>query len=201
VKGNHIFRDLSDFIAISKSNKIAVVDIETTDLFPDKGLIVEIGIVELDLDSGATKILFESKIKETGFMMHSKNSWIFNNSTLKYEDILRAPDLIDIKESIQRILNQYCLTAYNKPFDFSFLKSRGFLIKKELPDIMEAAKTVCKIIKQNGEYKNPNFQEAWDYFFPESNYIEKHRALDDALHEAMVLFKMYQMGNFNITFY
>jgi hypothetical protein len=65
---------------------------------------------------------------------------------------------------------------------------------------MEAAKNVCKIIKQNGEYKNPNFQEAWDYFFPGSNYTEKHRALDDALHEAMVLFKIYQMGGFNITF-
>jgi DNA polymerase-3 subunit epsilon len=201
VKEKHNFRDLLDFIDNSTSNKIAVVDIETTDLKPDKGLIVEIGIIELDLESGATSILFESIIKEAGFMDNIKYSWIFSNSDLKYEEVLKAPDLIDLKEDIQKILNHYHLTAYNKSFDFSFLESRGFLIKKELQDIMEVAKNICKIIKPSGEYKNPNFQEAWNYFFPESKYIEKHRALDDALHEALVLFEMYQKGYFPINFY
>ncbi len=201
MKENIVFKDLFEFIDDERSHKIAVLDIETTGLKPDNGLIVEIGIVELDLKTGATKILFESIIKEAGFESSSKNSWIFNNSDLNYEEVIHAPDLVELKEKVQEILNRYHLTAYNKPFDFSFLESRGFLIKKQLPDIMEAAKNVCKIVKFNGEYKNPNFQEAWEYFFPESNYIEKHRAVDDALHEAIVLYEMYQKGNFKANFY
>lgn len=200
MKKAHNFRDLFEFIDSSRLNKIAVVDIETTDLKPEKGLIVEIGIVELDIETGDTKTLFESTIREPRFNRKLKYSWIFNNSDLNYEDVLNASDLSEIKLNIQQILNRYHITAYNKLFDFSFLQSRGFSIRKELPDIMETAKNVCKIIKPNGELKNPKFQEAWNYFFPNKFYIEKHRALDDAFHEALVLFEMYQRGHFIINF-
>ncbi|NHJ24603.1 MAG: hypothetical protein EAX89_08510 [Candidatus Lokiarchaeota archaeon] len=67
MKENIVFKDLFEFIDDERSHKIAVLDIETTGLKPDNGLIVEIGIVELDLKTGATKILFESIIKEAGF--------------------------------------------------------------------------------------------------------------------------------------
>ncbi|MFW9950049.1 MAG: hypothetical protein ACFFKA_07985, partial [Candidatus Thorarchaeota archaeon] len=67
MKQNHNFRDLFEFIRNSISKKIAIVDIETTGLKPNNGLIVEIGIVELDIETGATKILFNSAIKENGF--------------------------------------------------------------------------------------------------------------------------------------
>jgi len=200
LKEKYNFRDLFDFIDNSSLNSIAIVDIETTDLKPDNGLIVEIGIVELNLKTGGTKVLFDSLIKEPGFDEKSRYSWIFSNSDLKFDDVLIAPNLIGLKQDIQKILNQYHLTAYNKAFDFEFLTAKGFSIKKEVADIMETAKNVCKIIKPNGELKCPKFQEAWNYFFPNKFYIEKHRALDDALHEALVLFEMYQRGHFIINF-
>ena len=199
MKEKQNYRDLFEFIDNSRLNSIAVVDIETTDLKPENGFIVEIGIVKLNLETGATEILFDSLMKEPKFDEKSRNSWIFSNSDLKFDDVIMAPNLIDLKQDIQKILNGYLLTAYNKAFDFEFLTAKGFLIKKEVADIMETAKNVCKIIKPNGELKNPKFQEAWNFFFPHKFYIEKHRALDDAFHEALVLFEMYQRGHFIIN--
>jgi DNA polymerase-3 subunit epsilon len=34
--------------------------------------------------------------------------------------------------------------------------------------------------------KWPKVEEAWEYFFPDTKYIEAHRALDDAQHEALI---------------
>ena len=200
MKEKYKYRNLFDFIDNSRLNSIAIVDIETTALKPDNGFIIEIGIVELNLETGAIKILFDSLIKEPNFDEESRYSWIFSNSDLKFDDVLTAPNLIELKQDIQKILNEYHLTAYNKAFDFEFLTGKGFSIKKEVADIMETAKNACKIIKPNGELKNPKFQEAWNYFFPNKIYIEKHRALDDAFHEALVLFEMYQRGHFIIKF-
>ena len=47
--------------------KIAVIDIETTGLDEENDLIIEIGIVELDLDSGNIRELFNSLISEKKF--------------------------------------------------------------------------------------------------------------------------------------
>lgn len=103
-----------------------------------------------------------------------------------------------MREDIQEILNRYSLTAYNTSFDFDFMESRGFVIKKDIPDIMAVAKEACKIIYPKGGYKNPKMQEAWDNIFPNTNYAEKHRAVDDAIHEAKILFEMYKRGIYKI---
>ena len=163
---------------------------------PENGLILEVGIVELNLATGETKILFDSFVKEPDFGKEHKDSWIFHNSDLKFEDCETAPSLDHVKNQIQEIFNRYSLTAYNNSFDFGFIESRGFTIKKDIPDIMAAAKEACKIRYSRGGYKNPRMQEAWDNLFPNTNYIEKHRAADDAIHEAIMLFEMYKRGNY-----
>ncbi|MHA1458746.1 MAG: 3'-5' exonuclease [Promethearchaeota archaeon] len=193
-----MFRDIVDFVKKPNSEKIAIIDIETTDLKPDNGLIIEIGIVELDLITGATKILFDSFVKEPEFGEEHKNAWIFNNSDLKFEDCVDAPSLNNVKKHIQEIFDHYSLTAYNNSFDFGFMESRGFIIKKDIPDIMAVAKKACKIMHSRGGYKNPKMQEAWDNLFPNTNYIEKHRAVDDAIHEAKILFEMYKRGEYKV---
>ncbi len=48
-------------------HKIAVIDIETTGLDPIYDLILEIGIVELDLLTGEKNILFDSCVREPDF--------------------------------------------------------------------------------------------------------------------------------------
>ncbi|MFX1447634.1 MAG: exonuclease domain-containing protein [Promethearchaeota archaeon] len=171
---------------------------ETTDLKPENGLIIEIGIVELNLKTGRTRVLFDSTVKESSFGDFHKDAWIFCNSDLKFEDIENAPNLNHVRRKIQEILDHYSLTAYNTSFDFGFMESRGFTIRKDIPDIMASAKEACKIMYPNGGYKNPRMQEAWNNFFPNSNYREKHRAVDDAIHEAKILYEMFKRGDYKI---
>jgi DNA polymerase-3 subunit epsilon len=117
---------------------------------------------------------------------------------LKFEEVENAPSLSHVREEIQEIFNHYSLTAYNTYFDFGFMESRGFVIKKDIPDIMAVAKEACKIVYSKGGYKNPKMQEAWDILFPNTNYREAHRAVDDAIHEAEILFEMYKRGDYKI---
>jgi DNA polymerase-3 subunit epsilon len=193
-----MYRDIIDFAKKPSQDKIAIIDIETTDLKPETGLIIEIGIVELDLGTGETRILFDSKVKESHFSQNHKNAWIFYNSDLKFEEVENAPNLEQFREELQEIFDCYPLTAYNTYFDFGFMESRGFVIKKDIPDIMAVAKDTCKITYSKGGYKNPKMQEAWDIFFPNTGYREKHRAVDDAIHEAEMLFEMYKRGDYKI---
>ena len=200
-------RDLNGQNSVSKtmnnayklnSKKVAVVDIETTGFNPLKELILEIGIVELSLLTGETKILFDSFIKEQEFGEKHRDAWIFSNSDLKFEDIENAPLFDNLKETINEIFNKYPVTAFNKSFDLGFLKARGINIPIELPCIMLTATNICRIPFPSGGsgYKWPKCQEAWDFFFTDSEYIEKHRAADDAIHEAKILFELYKCGQF-----
>jgi DNA polymerase-3 subunit epsilon len=182
------------------SRKIIVVDIETTGFLNQGGKIVEIGIVKLDLNTGDTKPLYNSLIKESGLdksHTQGKMGWIFKNSDLRFEDLENAPTLENQQELIQTLFNLYQATAYNKAFDFGFLKDRGFLIN-ELPCPMHLATPILKINSGfgKGNYKWPSVEEAWKYFFRDISYIEAHRALDDAEHEAKIIFELYKLGLF-----
>jgi len=154
----------------------------------------------LNLKNGDTKKLFEATVKEPSFGESFRGAWIFRNSDMKFEDVLGSPPFNSVKEEIQKIINRYYVTAFNKAFDFGFLESRGVFVRNELPDIMEKAKSACRIPRFNGEYKYPNVEEAWNFFFPDIYYKEKHRALDDAKHEAKILFMMYKRGEYRINY-
>ena len=74
--------------------KIAVIDIETTGLEPSSDLILEIGIVELDLNTGDLKIIFDSYVREPTFGDEHRNSWIFNNSNLSFEEVKKERPVV-----------------------------------------------------------------------------------------------------------
>lgn len=175
--------------------KIAVIDLETTGFMP-KGLIVEIGISELDLETGEVVLIYDKLVKEDGLNESHRSSWIFQNSTLSFDDVMKA-DPLD-KETIQNILNQYPQTAFNKKFDFAFMKDRGFELN-ELPCAMYSASPVCECKNKNGGKKAPNVQEAWNFFFPDSDYIELHRGGDDSFHEAKIVYELYKRDAFKIV--
>lgn len=182
------------------SKIILVVDIETTGYLEQGGKIVEIGIVKLNLDSGETTPIYNSLIKEPGFdktHISGKFGWIFKNSDLNYDDILNAPNLDSQRFLIQYLFDRYHATAYNKDFDFGFLRNRGFKIK-ELPCPMILA---TPILKLNESQKWPKLEEAWVGFFGNTGYIEKHRAIDDAIHEAKIVHRLYQMGKFSVPYH
>lgn len=178
-------------------NKIIVVDIETTGWLKSGGLIVEIGIVLLDIETGEVEEIYDELVNE-GFPSEChKISWIFQNSDLKYDDVCNAKPLDVI--ALQKIFDKHPATAYNKRFDFDFLKDRGLVIN-ELPCPMVIATDICKIPSPFGYgSKWPKVQEAWDFLFGEdTGYTEEHRGLDDAKHEAKIVYQLYKMGKFGI---
>lgn len=187
-------------------SKIAVIDIETTGFLNQGGSIVEIGIVELDLKNGEIKIVYDSLCRESILTAKHKEEpfgWIFRNSDLTPEMVRYARPFEEVKKEVQNVINSYPLgiTAFNKRFDCDFLIDRGIEIKKELPCPMILSTSICKLPNKNGYggYKWPKVEEAFAHFFPDIQYTELHRGADDAKHEAMIVYKLYQLGIFKIN--
>lgn len=180
---------------------ILIVDIETTGITVND-YIVEIGMVSLNIKTGEIIPLIDECVWEKGISKEIiENSWIFQNSDIDVKSIQLGNNLNKIKKLIQSIINHYPLgiTAYNSAFDFRFLDHRGFELKK-LPCPMHICTDILKLEKKNfkGGYKYPNVMEAYHYFFPDEVYIEKHRGLDDAIHEAKIIYELIKLNKFKI---
>ena len=103
--------------------------------------------------------------------------------------------------NIQEIINKYPLgaTAFNNVFDFDFLESRNFVFPKKLPCPMILSTNICRIPNAKGKgYKWPKVQEAYDFLFGETAYVEEHRGGDDAFHEAEIVKELYDRGVFKL---
>jgi DNA polymerase-3 subunit epsilon len=170
--------------------EIIVVDIETTDLDHKKGHIVEIGIAKLCLKTGKVEELYNELVKEPGFGKKHKNSWIFKNSDLSWEDVYRIPIMCEeVLSELQQIFDEYRATAFNKAFDFGWLRSRGLNITElDCPMLL---------MTRPGE-RWPSVMRAWKRIYPEAEYIEKHRGLDDAMHEALIVYDLFKQGIFKV---
>jgi len=184
--------------------KILILDIETTNFLNKGGYIVEIGIVQLDLTNGNKEVVFNEVCHEDGITKKDvETSWIVKNSDLSVDAIRRSRNLKLMKAEIQEIINNYPdgITAYNNKFDFDFMENRGFVFHNKLPCPMILSTPILKLPpKQSwkGGYKWPNVQEAYDYFFPNNQYRELHRGADDALHEADIVYKLYNQLVFKV---
>lgn len=185
-----------------ENTKILIIDIETTGFLGAKGKIVEVGMVELDLDSGDRKIVFDQVCHETGITKEEvENSWIVKNSSLTVEMVRRSKNLEKLRPIIQSIINAYSngCTAFNNAFDFGFMEDRNFLFPRKLDCPMKLSTNICKIPSKNGRgNKWPNVMEAHKHFFGEVGYIEQHRGADDAYYEAQIVKKLYDLGVFKI---
>ena len=183
-------------------SKILVLDLETTGFLNENGKIVEIGIVELNLDNGDKKIIYNQVCHEKGITLEDvEKSWIVQNSDLNVEQIKYSPSLDRIKPTVQTILNDYPLgaTAFNNSFDFGFLENRGFVFPKKLDCPMKLSTDICQLPSPRGGFKWPKVQEAYDFFFGKTDYIEKHRGADDAFHEAEIVYELYKRGIFKLN--
>lgn len=183
------------------NNEILVIDIETTGFLGAGGKIVEIGIVSLNLETGEKEILFDNVCRESDMQSHEiANAWIVRNSDLTAEEVMNAELLDGYKEEIQTIIDRYPngATAYNRSFDVDFLHSRGIKFPKLLPCPMLVSANICCIPSRRG-YKWPKVQEAFDFFYPDNEYVEKHRGADDAYHEADIIKALYDRGSFQLN--
>jgi len=179
--------------------EIAVIDIETTGFATSKAHIIEIGAALLELQSGSITTLFDSLIKEEGFGSHCKHCWSFENTDLSFHDVIKLGKSIDdIRSELQDIFDKYYITAFNSSFDTRFLTHRGFTFPNQAPCIMKVSMPIINLKDIRGRTKRPKAQEAWDFFYPDTPYTEKHRGLDDAIHEAKILYKMYQNNQYHL---
>ena len=171
--------------------KILVIDIETTGLCPVNDFIVEIAAVSLNTRNGRIKEKFHSLIKE--YPIIPADSWIFKNSDLKHEDVMKYGNSIEeIRKDLQKLFNKFSCTSYNQVFDFGFLTNRHFYFKNKTRDPMLVLTNVLKINHGFKNYKWPSVQEALNFF--NMDIIEPHRALDDAKIEARIIFESIKRG-------
>lgn len=175
--------------------KIIVIDLETTGFNKYYDAIVEIGMVLVDTDTKEMKKIFDKVIKDRVFSEEKhKDSWIFNNTDLKIEDVINANSIEYYRSEIQELFNKYPITAFNMKFDSGFMKARNFKFK-ETKCLMETSRQYNKNIDRRGRVKVPNVEEIYSQFFPDEDYIEKHRGCDDAYHEGKILLKLVELKN------
>jgi len=185
--------------------KILIIDIETTGFSKSKDVIVEVGIVSLDLENGDIDIIYDKVVKDDRFnidyhVIRDNHGWVFDNSDLCVQEVQEATPLEDEIPIIQDIINEYSngATAYNNMFDFGFLEANGIYTPKMLDCPMKLSKDIVCALNKKGDVKNPSMQEAYDFYFPDNEYVEKHRGADDAVHEAEIVYELYKIGIFNI---
>ncbi|MHA1488571.1 MAG: 3'-5' exonuclease [Promethearchaeota archaeon] len=173
-------------------NLIIVLDIETTALKPNSGIICEVGLCFLNLKTGNVDRIFDTICQEKKHI--DPNAWIFKNSDLQYDEVINAPFIDDFKGVLQDLFDlKYPITAFNQKFDFGYLENRGFKIHEKFWDPMLKLMNILRIPGYYDRFKWPSVQEAWNFFFSDSDYIEKHRALDDAIHEAKIIHETYKL--------
>jgi DNA polymerase III epsilon subunit-like protein len=177
--------------------ELLILDIETDDLEPSKGAIVEIGAVILNTEDFSIKIVLDKLILEEKHEL-IENAYIFGHSTLTPSLIReKGVSLDSIRDELQTLFNKYPTIAYSSAFDFGFLKARGFDIKRPGPDPKFLLTGILKIPKKGGGYKWPTVQECLNYF--KINGLEPHRACEDASYEAKIVAEMIKRKLYDLN--
>jgi len=127
--------------------EILVVDIETAVIDfnknkwnPENCLICEIGIVNLNLDSGEIKPVFNQTCREGN--SPDPKSWIIKNTQMACKMIDESPYFKGFKDKLQEIFNSKPVTSWNHEFDFQHLEhpSRFLTIPTKFWDPKHALK-------------------------------------------------------------
>lgn len=161
-----------------------VIDIETTDLDPEKGQIVEVGIARVDLVKKRVYPEY-SKIVRQSACDFSPDSWVFKNSTLTSADVIRSPwTMSDVMLDLVFYQRLGMFTSYNQAFDFVWLTTKLGLDFWTVSDIMD----LCTDL--NGQRLSAQgcyYRLCQDNPANLPNYKEEHRALSDAVMESYIL--------------
>lgn len=184
-----------------EEKEILIIDIETTGFLGQKGKIVEIGIVSLELETGKAEIVFDQVVHETGITKEEvEKSWIVANSDLTVDMIKFSKNLNLYKDEIQKIIDDHPIgaTAFNRNFDFDFMEDRGFVFGTKLPCPMLLSTDVLQLPGNYGKFKWPKVEEAYDYFVGDKGWVEKHRGAADAFDEAKIVHELYMRDIFKI---
>jgi len=167
-----------------------VIDLETTAFSPERGMIVQVGAVLLGEGGDVQPVLFATT-RESGREL-DPSAWIFQNSRLTPEAVRAGVEFSSLAGALQELVSAHETAAYNSPFDFGWLRSRGVALGRTLPDPMRLLAPVLRIRKVRGRWKWPSLQEAHDALV--GGTVEAHDALGDAVMAAEVIREMAARG-------
>lgn len=196
-----------------------IIDTETTGLKGGpQDLVVEIGICSLDESTGKIEPVYSEIVRYPDIMEREKvrPSWVFANTDLTPESVLTAPkDAATVAEEVRDIVVAHNVTSYNVPFDFhKFLFKEPWNLRElvRIPyDIMDLATAEVRRRAENGLIPDKALQsrllsdwsvqpdkwvrslDAYKVLCPEDpagrHGKQSHRALDDTIMEAHVLYE------------
>ena len=178
--------------------EIIVLDIETTGLKPQEDLILELGMVKLNLETGEISELFNKVFRDPRLTAKHREAWIFQNGFMELDEVRNAEPISKYMVEIQGIMNAFqgSITAWNRDFDSAFLEHAGFDLGAPIDCPMKKSVDYFKIEGPFG-YKWPKAQEAWDILFPDTPKMEEHRGLDDSRMEAAIIYELFKRGQYN----
>lgn len=146
------------------------VDIETTDANPLKGNVLELGAI-LCRGDGETLGKFESCVK------NAEIPPIIQEITgIKKEDVLDAPDVIEVLERFREFLGNHVFVAHNVGFDYGFL---DFLYQKHF-GVGLYNQSLCTIKMAQKLIQSPRFSLNFLNEFLQIRTPVSHRAYADA---------------------
>jgi DNA polymerase-3 subunit epsilon len=193
---------------------LLIIDTETDSTNPDLANILELALARLDLETGQVDIVFDSlilpdrpylpgELEECWWMQHSHVPVSFIQTALKFSEV---------RNDFAAILAVAPVTAYNLYYDRRVLRRHGLPIENVWPCLMQTCTPILKLPghyhnpfpshygpDDYGDYKYPKFTEAWNYFFPDLPFVERHRAAWDALHEAKLAYRLYRDGYLEVA--
>ena len=178
--------------------EIIVLDIETTGLKPKEDIILELGMVKLNLETGEISELFNKVFRDPRLTAKHREAWIFQNGFMELDEVRNAEPISKYMDEIQGIMNAFqgSITAWNRDFDSAFLEHAGFNLGDPIDCPMKKSVDYFKIEGPFG-YKWPKAQEAWDILFPDIPKMEEHRGLDDSRMEAAIIYELFKRGQYN----
>lgn len=158
----------------------SILDVETTGLSPESGdRVIEVGVVKVR--SGAVVDSFTSLINPE----RPLSAGAFFVNKISPQMVSDKPKFCEIAPDLLEFLEHSVLTAYNTPFDLSFIESEFRLAGIKLPkfvtlDVLKLSRSLLPGIKS---YKQGNVAAALNI---STNTL--HRALEDVIVTSQIFF-------------
>jgi len=170
--------------------EIGIIDPSKDNWHLDNCMICELGIAQLDTNTGSISTVFDKICQEEQGC--SPDSWVFTNTDLSYDDVIDSDYLISHKAAIQQIFDEGgYVTSWGHDFDLARLEHplRGFIIPNKFWDPLKTLTKYMKIQDAYGRDKWASVKEAFLFFNPGQISPQNHRAIDDAIMEAELLYQ------------